>query len=1443
MDDQQDKDSTLRDQTTIQVNGVNENESHDQRSEVKLYAGADAAITFSSLATTQKENPACHRVLPSKEACLLSPPSPLRLVDVPEHISNDSSSHAISLTSCIAKGVTSWALPEDCDKTPFTIMEPGGMSALTGDCLMQQSRTCLGCFIESKDGIDGEPEISLKVGDINRDYDTCSVSDIGIQCMSTGEAMRYGDQLLSDQLLSFPVHKLRASDKRDAEKSDSDSEDSTQKNYYEGLLLDKCNGDEVLLSNPSQEWGYFESFISESKIELLDLCSKNELSVNLFSEEDVDNYMFDDDDSTLGSDVCSLKIRYESFQDNVREKTNAFQEEAQFNFFPSVFTNCSKKESKSSVKKNADPSDLKSDDIDLWVEEEKHAISKNCTPVEIGQLISSKRNHFLESHNSAEDSGEFSDDSSCTEFSYDTMRELKDCTRYLSREHSSSSMQQNYGLRAKRKVRYSDDYLYDVDSIESEKVLEKREWLAEEGPKEEDDDDWCPKKRRKASRKEPPVIIKYIIINRFKGEKHMLVKLSKIDATQTTVTLSNEVLQKYEKLAPLKEFWQKREQRRVDFLKSVLHKNQSFHMNGSERAFFSHPRKRKCKIANRHRIHRIHTVEQSLNKPSPSSYDHKQACSSQDDTALKGMHTLAIATPSCANGLDLNDITSTASVKSKSQEREDKGTERKILRRIKFKSEARLKSKKIKAMQEDGKAMTSVMEITSVLENQDSVSSLKDDSLHCASDSPHLSECCTDTSTKNSTFLPATCSADKTTPSANITVNVPVVPGGYLQTLLDASDSSNNTGISYFTQEPSGQRSLSVTQAEKQLNSLHLAQSCVLSPPSESELQQSPHHAEADQSFSNMWHSQTATNHHEFIADIRETAMLSNDFGGSASLPTADNLAASGYNQINLNSSKQLYHKNYMHDNPLQSDASYQLCHFPGDEGRFHFQRGTLSTDDGRLISFDSVGSLSVSSSNYSSLSLKTCEKDGEEDMNDDFLAHCSPKLVIQQSLDEIAPLKESTDLLDISNFTPDKFRHSSLSEMSPPETPNLSPQLIGPEVKSLGNAKGFQDCTQGVLGGSDDKWNCNVLQQQEQPVNSFTLKNHQFQFHMFNDEDTVGLLEKSPCLPTFVQLSTQSTSNGKAPKAKKKASSNKNSGPNQSSNQKTGKKTKSSKASKAAEKPQTKAARQTSKSAKKEKNTAGAKHEKVQVIKTQSLEEFSNITVSLVKSLNETIPNHSSASVNTGKLNGVPTDWPVGKESKSRWSEHSMANTNNLLNDDQREFEEPSNILSNIASGMADVQRFMMASIEPLWSPVGHQNVSGMCQSAESNNLKLKTLKILAGTTQECKKKASSSSPGAAKSRKSTNKGSTKNNGKSTICNLNRPSSLTDCSASMHSAISVKSCTNFSTSGNNGPTHKKVYRHKSSSKSQRDENYKTKRTEREQQQKGPSVTAFEKLR
>ncbi|CAD7682305.1 unnamed protein product [Nyctereutes procyonoides] len=1483
MDNQQDKAvvASANGENTL-INEAKENDSEDQGVAVKSLAALEAAAPIQPIPIVQKETlmyPRGLLPLSSKKPCMQSPPSPLGLIEAPEHAANSASVNAISLTSGVAKSLHTWSLPNECEKAPFAIMEPAGMSALNGDCLMQPSRTCLGCFMESKDAVDPEPGISLKVGDLNKDYETCAVSDIGIQCINAGENMKYGEQLLSDQLLGFPLHKSRAGEKREAEKSDIDLEDPAQKSYYEALLLDKCNTEEALLANSNQDWGYFETFISESKIELLDLCSKNELSVNLFSEEDVDNYMFDDDESTLGSDVCSLKIRYESFQDNVRDKTTLLmQEDAQFNFFPSVFTTCPKRESKSGIlKQNSDLSQFKVPDVNIiWGEEdknldkkkgkeegqedkgiekkdekdngEKSALNKPCSATELGQFKNPKQGHL---DNSLEASGNFGDDNSFIEVSYDAMGEIKDCSRYMARgtNSGSSSSQQNYGLRAKRKVRYSEDYLYDVDSLEGEKVNERKEWLPG-GSKEEDDDEWCPKKRRKVTRKEPPVIIKYIIINRFKGEKNMLVKLGRVDSSETTVNLSENQLNKYAKLAPLKGFWQKKKKQRnsnTDSNKIPLCQKQNFEPGSFEVSFLPPARKRKSKLGNRHRIQRIPSVETSASSKQISlCSDQKQGSARKEDGGLKGtLKSTPLAVPSCANGLHLNDVTGPDSVKVKAQDAGFKGPERKVLNKIKFKSEARLKSKKIKAGQEN----KPIVQMSPLLEDQSSMANLKNEPIPGTSNSSHLSEFHEAKVSKNSTFLPTTCSSEMPLSSANVANNIPVIPGGYLQTLLDASDLSNNTGISYFTHHSPEQNEGSLTQTEKSFVPLQPVQDCVLSASSESELQQSSQNFKIESSnYGNVWPNKPTSGPPEFMAEVsREIAPTqSNEFGVSQVVSMGNNLTATTYNRICLNSSgsncnKVVYAS--VQDTQLPSDDSYQLCHFNNGEICFPFQQGPANMDDDRLFSFDSMAPLSVNSSSYCSLSLKSCEKDGDDDITDDFLAHCSPKLVIQQSIDEITPLKESTDLLDISNFTPDKFRHSSLSEMSPPDTPSLSPQITRCEsIKMLGTLKEFQEGIPGPLSNMEKtKWDCSTLSQQVQVNDGFALNNHQFQFHMFNDEDSVSLLQKTPCLSAFNDPSGQMSTNNKMSKSRKKSSPSKSAAMNQSSSQKNTRK-KSLKANKGIEKPPGKTSRQAPKSTKKGKYMAAINGEKMQIGIGHGGGQINSIS-STEKTLDECIQHGSPvASMKIPSQKGLSGDWTLGKESSSAWSDLNMGtNTNNLLDDDQREFQEPSYILSNIASGMADVQRFMMASIEPLWEPMEHHGDPNIFYSPESNSLKLKTLKILAGTPQESKKKVNSGSPGATKNHRSI-KGVSKSNGKAAIGDPGH--------ANMHgyedsrSAFFDKKYNNLSTLGNNGPTHKKLYRHKSSSKVLRDEKCKGKCVEREQVHKDEAGTAsFEKLR
>lgn len=338
------------------------------------------------------------------------------------------------------------------------------------------------------------------------------------------------EDTISDQMLNFSLSGLTCEEKFNVAKVDE--LDNTTNTHC--LFTEKYNGDDALLPIPSQNWSYFESFINENKEEFLDLCPINDFSTNLISEDDSHSFLFDAE-STLNSDVCSLKIRYESFQDNIKDKNNAHQDDAQLQFFPSACCNGIKKEGKTPIK------------------------NSDCVQDE-------KREHDIPEHASCEleskkclMSGVLMDDCKDAESSLDSvclssgLLEDQGDWKFLKDNADRYSSQSNYTLRAKRQIRYSDDYLYDVDSLETMKSLGKTDH-ATDTPKE-DDDDWCPRKRKKTGKKEPPVIIKYIIVNRFKGHKNMHVKISRLDCTESQVLLTDEVEKKYKKLSPLKEFW------------------------------------------------------------------------------------------------------------------------------------------------------------------------------------------------------------------------------------------------------------------------------------------------------------------------------------------------------------------------------------------------------------------------------------------------------------------------------------------------------------------------------------------------------------------------------------------------------------------------------------------------------------------------------------------------------------------------------------------------------------------------------------------------------------------------------------------------------------------------------------------------------------------------
>ncbi|KAL0974373.1 hypothetical protein UPYG_G00219600 [Umbra pygmaea] len=162
---------------------------------------------------------------------------------------------------------------------------------------------------------------------------------------------------------------------------------------------------------------------------------------------------------------------------------------------------------------------------------------------------------------------------------------------------------------------------------------------------------------------------------------------------------------------------------------------------------------------------------------------------------------------------------------------------------------------------------------------------------------------------------------------------------------------------------------------------------------------------------------------------------------------------------------------------------------------------------------------------------------------------------------------------------------------------------------------------------------------------------------------------------------------------------------------------------------------------------------------------------------------------------------------------------------DEQREFGEPSNILSNIVSGMAEVQRFMMASIEPLWD-------SSLMPDA--NNLNMKTLQILQGPDPpEGRGGKKGAGGGAGRGRKAGGKGG-KNQAKFNPSHPIFPQLALGCN--------MFDKPNFI---NPGPAHKKLYRHKTSAKFPRMETVKGKRgaAERDQNKDITLMASFEKLR
>ncbi|KAK7907545.1 hypothetical protein WMY93_016157 [Mugilogobius chulae] len=286
--------------------------------------------------------------------------------------------------------------------------------------------------------------------------------------------------------------------------------------------------------------------------------------------------------------VGELKICYEDYNENKTEKTIGAQQEAHYRFFPSVIlSNCLSRK-KSGGKKVLDPS---SRTEDTQPRRSRLKLNKknvttdqvDCSIVNINVTTNLDTLTAPASVNSSVLYTEFSQTD--TEGEKDISKTAESVTKCNQEENgekieqteatleppppsspscsedlnvpsevgsvASSVLGTKYGLRAKRKT-ISDAEDGEPSSLGQGKKINS----SSECPK-----DICTSpqefKSKKRSKKDPPVIIKYIIINRFKGEKNMLVKISKIQTKDQSVLITQEKLEQFNKLAPLKDFWPK----------------------------------------------------------------------------------------------------------------------------------------------------------------------------------------------------------------------------------------------------------------------------------------------------------------------------------------------------------------------------------------------------------------------------------------------------------------------------------------------------------------------------------------------------------------------------------------------------------------------------------------------------------------------------------------------------------------------------------------------------------------------------------------------------------------------------------------------------------------------------------------------------------------------
>uniref|UniRef100_UPI00398F6E42 DNA polymerase zeta catalytic subunit n=1 Tax=Pristiophorus japonicus TaxID=55135 RepID=UPI00398F6E42 len=265
-------------------------------------------------------------------------------------------------------------------------------------------------------------------------------------------------------------------------------------------------------------------------------------------------------ENNIETSLSELKIRYEDFQATQREKTVIDQHEAQYTFFPSVVLpnclKCPEKVFKSSKVQKSDDRKLK-----LKLSRKK----SNGTQL-MGKSAAAKLKNAHSTELNSCSNGLLENKASLDQ---NSISSLDNGLPLASQIFNMAGSPENglegqsfrlacskYTLRTKRKVSYEAE---DSEHGQGSEIMKTSPTRSECSKVNDDGTDRSQqsRKRRRFNKKEPPVIIKYIIINRFKGRKNMLVKIGKVDSNEDHVVLDDDKLQQYHKLSPLKEWWPK----------------------------------------------------------------------------------------------------------------------------------------------------------------------------------------------------------------------------------------------------------------------------------------------------------------------------------------------------------------------------------------------------------------------------------------------------------------------------------------------------------------------------------------------------------------------------------------------------------------------------------------------------------------------------------------------------------------------------------------------------------------------------------------------------------------------------------------------------------------------------------------------------------------------